>query len=228
MNKAMFMARLRELLADITEAEREEALNYYEDYFDDAGEENEESVIEALGSPERVAATIKEGLNDNTGSDGEFSENGYTSGNDRNREEVAARTLSSEERGFGKKKGLSSGTLVLILILCLFALPILGPLTIGVLSAIFGILCAISAVLFSLAIVGIALVVAGIALFVCGFITLFESPVVGILLMGGALVLAGIGVLITILGIWLLVKVIPPIVRGIVNLCRKPFQRKKD
>ncbi len=228
MNKAMFMARLRELLADITEAEREEALNYYEDYFDDAGEENEESVIEALGSPERVAATIKEGLNDNTGSDGEFSENGYTSGNDRNREEVAARTLSSEERGFGKKKGLSSGTLVLILILCLFALPILGPLTIGVLSAVFGILCAISAVLFSLAIVGIALVVAGIALFVCGFITLFESPVVGILLMGGALVLAGIGVLITILGIWLLVKVIPPIVRGIVNLCRKPFQRKKD
>lgn len=228
MNKAMFMARLRELLADITEAEREEALNYYEDYFDDAGEENEESVIEALGSPERVAATIKEGLNDNTGSDGEFSENGYTSGNDRNREEVAARTLSSEERGFGKKKGLSSGTLVLILILCLFALPILGPLTIGVLSAVFGILCAIGAVLFSLAIVGIALVVAGIALFVCGFITLFESPVVGILLMGGALVLAGIGVLITILGIWLLVKVIPPIVRGIVNLCRKPFQRKKD
>ncbi|MBS7303234.1 MAG: DUF1700 domain-containing protein [Lachnospiraceae bacterium] len=228
MNKAMFMSRLRELLADITEAEREEALNYYEDYFDDAGEENEESVIEALGSPERVAATIKEGLNDNTGSDGEFSENGYTSGNDRNREEVAARTLSSEERGFGKKKGLSSGTLVLILILCLFALPILGPLTIGVLSAVFGILCAISAVLFSLAIVGIALVVAGIALFVCGFITLFESPVVGILLMGGALVLAGIGVLITILGIWLLVKVIPPIVRGIVNLCRKPFQRKKD
>lgn len=228
MNKAMFMSRLRELLADITEAEREEALNYYEDYFDDAGEENEESVIEALGSPERVAATIKEGLNDNTGSDGEFSENGYTSGNDRNREEVAARTLSSEERGFGKKKGLSSGTLVLILILCLFALPILGPLTIGVLSAVFGILCAIGAVLFSLAIVGIALVVAGIALFVCGFITLFESPVVGILLMGGALVLAGIGVLITILGIWLLVKVIPPIVRGIVNLCRKPFQRKKD
>ena len=191
MNKAMFMSRLRELLADITEAEREEALNYYEDYFDDAGEENEESVIEALGSPERVAATIKEGLNDNTGSDGEFSENGYTSGNDRNREEVAARTLSSEERGFGKKKGLSSGTLVLILILCLFALPILGPLTIGVLSAVFGILCAIGAVLFSLAIVGIALVVAGIALFVCGFITLFESPVVGILLMGGALVLAG-------------------------------------
>lgn len=228
MNKAMFMASLRELLADITEAEREEAINYYEDYFDDAGEENEESVIEALGSPERVAATIKEGLNDNTGSDGEFSENGYTSGNDRNREEVAARTLSSEERGFGKKKGLSSGTLVLILILCLFALPILGPLTIGVLSAVFGILCAIGAVLFSLAIVGIALVVAGIALFVCGFITLFESPVVGILLMGGALVLAGIGVLITILGIWLLVKVIPPIVRGIVNLCRKPFQRKKD
>ena len=45
MNRSEFMTRLRELLTDINEAEREEALSYYEEYFDDAGEENEASVI---------------------------------------------------------------------------------------------------------------------------------------------------------------------------------------
>ena len=40
--------------------------------------EDEASVIESLGSPEKVAATIKHGLNDNEGQEGEFSETGYT------------------------------------------------------------------------------------------------------------------------------------------------------
>ena len=58
MNRNMFMTKLRELLSDLFEAEREEALSYYEEYFEDAGVENEESVIASLGTPEKVAATI--------------------------------------------------------------------------------------------------------------------------------------------------------------------------
>ena len=49
----------------------------YEEYFNDAGEENEESVIASLGSPENVAATIKRGLA-GTDESGEYSENGYS------------------------------------------------------------------------------------------------------------------------------------------------------
>ena len=37
-------------------------MQYYEDYFDEAGPENEQQVINDLGSPERVAAIIKAGL----------------------------------------------------------------------------------------------------------------------------------------------------------------------
>lgn len=226
MNRAEFMARLRDLLSDITEAEREEAVNYYEDYFDDAGVENEESVIESLGSPEKVAATIKDGLNDGNGTNGEFTENGYT---DRmyNKEEVAPRTLGSDEHGFGKKKELSGGMLILIVILCIFALPILGPLAIGLLSAAFGILCAVAAVLFAVMIAGIAIVIAGGSLIVAGIVTLIEAPVVGILLAGVGLILGGIGILLAILGIWIVTKIVPPLVRGFVNLCRKPFERKR-
>lgn len=62
MNRQEFMNQLEMLLSDISQAERDEALQYYNDYLDDAGIENEESAIRALGSPIQVAANIKEGL----------------------------------------------------------------------------------------------------------------------------------------------------------------------
>ncbi len=77
MNRAEFMRRLTELLGDVPPMEREEAIQYYNDYFDDAGEENEGSVIASLGTPEELAKTIKTGLNDG-GNGGEFTESGFS------------------------------------------------------------------------------------------------------------------------------------------------------
>ena len=70
------MKQLEMLLSDISQAEREEALQYYNDYLDDAGIENEEESIGSLGSPAQVAANIKEGLRDGIET-GEFTEGGY-------------------------------------------------------------------------------------------------------------------------------------------------------
>ncbi len=77
MNRAEFMRRLAELLGDVAPTEREEAIQYYNDYFDDAGTENESGVIASLGTPEELARTIKAGLNDG-GSGGEFTESGFS------------------------------------------------------------------------------------------------------------------------------------------------------
>ena len=65
MNRADFMNQLESLLQGIASGEREEAIQYYNDYFDDAGEENEKEVIEALGNPARVAENIRRDLLDN-------------------------------------------------------------------------------------------------------------------------------------------------------------------
>ena len=62
MNRVDFMSQLETLLQNIAATEREEAIQYYNDYFDDAGKENEQAVIEALGSPARVAENIKKDL----------------------------------------------------------------------------------------------------------------------------------------------------------------------
>ena len=59
MNRDGFMSQLESYLADISAAEKEEALQYYNDYFEDAGPENEQSVIQSLGSPREIAENIK-------------------------------------------------------------------------------------------------------------------------------------------------------------------------
>lgn len=77
MNRAEFMRRLTELLGDVPPQEREEAIQYYNDYFDDAGAENESGVIASLGTPEELAGAIKAGLSDG-GNGGEFTETGFS------------------------------------------------------------------------------------------------------------------------------------------------------
>ena len=214
------MARLDELLADITEAEKDEALSYYEEYFEDAGEENEEEVIQSLGSPEKVAATIKAGLSENAEEEGEFSETGYTNSYYEVKDEVA--TINNK-KGLA---GIGTGGWIIILILCLFALPILGPILLGIAGTIFGVLVAIAAVIFAVLVTGVALVAAAVGLVVAGFATLFATPIVGVALIGAALIVAGIGILMAILGFWVVTKVVPPLFRGAIELIRKPFVRK--
>ena len=48
MERKEFMRRLEALLSDLPENERAEALQYYNDYLDDAGLENEAAVLEEM------------------------------------------------------------------------------------------------------------------------------------------------------------------------------------
>ena len=59
MNKNLFLEELRRLLSDLPPEEREQAITYYEDYFEDAGTENEQAILEELGSPQELARQIK-------------------------------------------------------------------------------------------------------------------------------------------------------------------------
>lgn len=59
MTKYEFLGDLSRLLKDLPEEERKQALHYYEDYFADAGEDNEQEVLNELGSPENIAELIK-------------------------------------------------------------------------------------------------------------------------------------------------------------------------
>lgn len=61
MTRQEYMQQLAALLAAMPEAERRDALDYYEEYFDAAGPEKEAHTIQELGSPQNVAEKIWEG-----------------------------------------------------------------------------------------------------------------------------------------------------------------------
>lgn len=60
MNKQTYLAKLAQLLAPLPEQERQDALNYYEEYFDAAGPEAEDATATELGDPADAARKILE------------------------------------------------------------------------------------------------------------------------------------------------------------------------
>lgn len=103
MNRTEFMGQLERLLWDLPDSERQDALEYYSDYFDDAGRENEDSVIQKLGSPGKVAAIIRAGYlsGPERRDSGEYTENGYRDTNISQRQQMPVR----RERAHGKAEG---------------------------------------------------------------------------------------------------------------------------
>lgn len=248
MNKDSFLKELERLLADIQESERKEAIEYYRDYFEEAGPENEQQVIMDLGSPGKVADIIKMSLNENGSAFGEFSERGYKDPRfEINYEVMGKEKNQKSEEGYGshsnqysgsyngnngynsKRKAVkqrSAGEIVLLIVLAILALPIGVPVVITIISVLFaGVAVAFSLLIAAVAI-GVGFLVGGVCTFIAGVVHLFMTPVAGIAAMGVGLILAGVGAFFCWLVVLLCIKVVPSLFTGTINLISRPFQRK--
>lgn len=213
MNRLEYMQRLEELLSDLSRSEREEALQYYNDYLNDAGVENEQEVLESMGTPEQLARVIKEGLRDN-GAAGEFTETGYH--NETYTEEVKNEVVKKENR-----KQLSGGMIVLLILLCIAALPMLAAMLSGLFGAGVGILGGLLGLFVGTAAAGIGLFAAGIVLLIAGMVKIAVVPLAGICLAGAGILLLGLSLFFIWITVWLWGTAFPWIIRTVVNLCRK-------
>ena len=203
MNRKEFMERLERLLWNISDNEREEALQYYNDYFDDAGKENESKVIEELGSPDQVARKIKAGCSDSAS---EYSEQGYEDTRFRTAQEVipkeeAERAQAGGGNGLGgvnhrRSSEANTWKVIAIILLCILASPIIIP---------------VGAAIFVLIGTGIA--------------EIFVTPAVGLALTGVGCLIFALGILLSLFTIWCCVKILPWLIRGIVGLVSYPFRK---
>ena len=231
MNRIEFMTELAALLQDISVEERTEAMKYYNDYFDDAGVENEQSIIEELGNPAKVAAEVKAGLKGQDNTSGEFTETGYTDSRFEDKEAPARREHTGGAGSAGRQAQPEPRTsnvlkIVLIVLIVLFGLPVLLPIGIGLACAVFGIVIAIFSLFFALVIASIAIVIAGVTLFCVGIASLVPAFAVGLALSGAGMIVSVIGIIASVASVRLCTIVFPGICRGIVWICRRPFQRK--
>ena len=239
MNRREYMDRLEQLLLVLPGEEREEALQYYEDYFDDAGMENEADVIKELGAPEEVAAKIRVGY---AGEYAEYSEQGYEDVRFENTREMTPSFMDAhsdwsdsvyeaemEDRNKGAKKPKGNNTniwkIVAIALIVLIAGPVVIPLGIALIAVIFSIIIAILAVVVTIGISGFAIAFAGFMIVVAGIAKMILFPSVAVLAVGVGLILLAVGILVSWLMIMLAVKVVPGFVRGTVNLLGRPFRK---
>lgn len=114
----------------------------------------------------------------------------------------------------------------LIVLLCIFALPVILPLGIAAVAVVFSLLVSVIAVLGSLVVAGVVILIVGIALVITAFLKLFLMPAAALYLLGGGTGMYRNWPAMTAGMIWLVVKVVPVMCRGFVNLCRWPFTRR--
>lgn len=252
MSRWEFMRQLEELLSDISPNEREEALQYYNDYFNDAGRENEQEVIKALGSPGQVARIVRDGLGENA-NQGEFTENGFKSGSTQPQNIIIKRTVednrqtesgqqagnagssyagnasASEEQqaaGSGSEEGMPAWAIVLIVIGCIFLSPVIFGLAISGLAVIASLFIGVFAVVLGIGIAMVVLFIVALALVTAGFGTMIPHPIAGMGLIGGGCICAALGILFMLVLVFLLGKCIPGICQGIAYIFKKIFDRK--
>ncbi len=214
MNRIDFMKQLESLLQNISPAEREEALQYYNEYFNDAGVENEQAVIEALGNPAKVAENIKRDINGAGYGDG-----GYQ--RPQNRAVVQYQQPASGGQQANppqsKTESLPTWAIILIVIGCIMFSPAILGIAGGAVGTVAGIVLAWFGLIIGFGATAVALFVVLLVLLVTGIMCLWVDPLVGLALLGGGLVCGGVGILFMMLTVAMAGIATPAIFKG---LCR--------
>lgn len=198
MTKLEFMRALEEQLLVLPYQERLDALEYYDEYFDDAGIENEQQVAEQLVSPEVVAAKI---LGKSTSS----------------QQQQQQQYQTPPSYAYQQPRQHKSN-IPLWLILALS--PVWIPLAIGVLAVIVGFLITVVALGLSFVIMAVALVLMTVICLIVAVPLLITDPLNGMYVLGCALVSCGVGVMFLPLCGLLLKKCVPACAKGIGKLAQ--------
>lgn len=242
MSKEEFLSQLENQLSGIPENEKQEALQYYRDYFEDAGKEKESEVLASLGSPADVAKNIRE-----ENRYGEYTESGYRTG----AASSGSNMLQPQNNGYGPnggngqnngygpnggygqntgnnsntgKKDDQTGIIVAIILTVL-----LSPLWIPLVGSILGVIIGIIGAIFGFAVAGVLMFVGSIIAFVGSIIAMIAGvPVpIGIMIMGIGLIVGALGLLVILLTVMFFRYAVPGIVKGIQKLWGMIFKKKE-
>lgn len=218
MNKQEYMDQLSELLLDIPTEERIEAIRYYEDYFADAGVENEEKLLEQLESPDKIAKAIREDyFGKSNPQDGEYTEAGYRDPQFEKSYEIICKgegVKDKERMNQNRQSYKSSNRTALIIILCILASPILLGVVGSAIGLIFGLVGGLIGIVFAVFGGSIALVGGAVGTVVVGVSRLQESPATGFIGIGAGFIMAAIGIILFVVMINIIHWLLPTIIRS--------------
>ncbi|MBQ6844841.1 MAG: hypothetical protein IJO60_09435 [Agathobacter sp.] len=238
MNRQEFFRRLEYLLRGIPEHERMDALAYYNDYFDDAGVENEQKVINELGSPEAVAQIILEdyhrGQSNNYGDYGspemeqeKVYEQGQTSYGEQSSQNRTEQQKGSSSSLRDKIKNMNTSTKVLVIIILVLTFPVWIGVVAGGFGAIVGLLGGLFGVVVGVGGSGVGILIAGLVCLVVGILRLLTSPVEGVVTIGIGALFTAISMLMVLLFVLVAFKWFPTLIRAIVKWIKGLWNRQE-
>ncbi len=249
MNRNEFMEKLEYLLSDIPQEDKADAIAYYRDYLEEAGDDDKKA-MEDFGSPERIAAIIRSELAGNLEDGGAFTERGYEDERFREPNYQVAKRLDLPEGGRGQQednawqqapkgedsrqgrsKFKSSGPLKIILwIILLF---VSAPVWLGVGGTLAGLFAGglglLLGLIILLAVLTFALLLGGAGLCVVGILGMVRWVSSGLLMFGAGVAVIGLGLLSLMASIFFYGRFIPWLIRaGVDAVSRLVHGRRKD
>lgn len=184
MNKQEYIADLSYNLKDLPSEEFEDAIHYIEEYFDEAGVENEQTVIEELGSPAKLATTIRAEATIRSNQKPEVKQVDPT----QNNQNIPPKNHSNN--------GLRT---LVIIILGLFALPLALPLLVAIIALAFSLFIVILAFAVSGFAIAVALFIVGIPAIISSISLLSVNLADGLVALGVSLMAFGAGIVFILL-----------------------------
>lgn len=236
-SRKQFLDELEQELSNISKTEREEALQYYREYFEDANMPDEE-VIRQLGSVESVAKSIRDNLMDRE--DSYYQDNKdenlwskYTSKVDEGYRKVEETitdqrvdTINDTANTAGTGQSDSSITILLVVLAIIFS-----PVLLGVAGSLIGVVISLVATFFAFVVAigacAIAFAVAAIACLGVAITHFMADPLMGTLCLGACMFFTGLCFLFTLSTLKIVTFVIPGLAKGIGSLAKSLFQKKK-
>lgn len=212
MTRNEYMEQLEKYLKRLPKEDYDNAIEYFSEYFDEAGAENEQQVMKELGEPKEAARELLLNLLEES------------VGN--KRESTGEKTKALPQApASGKKR--SPGKIILLAFLVLCASPVSIALLMAGLAVLAAVLVVIAAVIFSLAVTSIATVAGGILLTGVGMTLILKSISGACMVIGSGFLMAGAGILIGILTIYICKWCARGIGRLIDRLVRKKVHKNE-
>lgn len=220
LSKTEYLQQLQKYLKKLPEADYEDAMEYFTEYFEDTDEDGARALMEELGTPKEAARDLMVNLLDRKMTD--MSSDAEVSTSSGLASDKAGGTAGSA-RTAGRKVWKS---VLWISLLLLFAIPIGAPL------------------LLSAAIVLLCLMICAVILDLCIFIAAFSDYLIGgklilrgllalpislsgsAMIAGSGLLIIGLGILITLLGIFATRKCCQFFVISVKRIARR-YRHKK-
>lgn len=235
MTREEFLRRLNELLSDVTDEERAEAIRFYEEYLDDAGPQQEAQVLAELGSPEKVAAIIRAnvpGSRVQQETAAQEAQAAGPAGSGVPPASSAAAGASIPLPPYARpgaappappRKGMSDRTILLIILAV-----VLFPLWIGLAGTVFGILMGLVGAALGLFFGGVATVVSIVAVLTANTPAAFAAGwPTGLFMVGLCLLGLALGIALIAVAVWLVAWLLPACWRLILRAWRALTGKKE-